>query len=100
MHGCDGPRNPLLPGLAAKTGGSGRSWLTPRPTRADLLVLSVSPVRNLEELRVMYAIIVDGGKQYKVKEGQELAIDYRDGAAGDKLTFDRVLAVGEGASLK
>lgn len=49
----------------------------------------------------MYAIIVDGGKQYKVKEGQELAIDYREGNnAGDKLTFDRVLAVGEGASLK
>ena len=48
----------------------------------------------------MYAIIVDGGKQYKVKEGQELAIDYREGNAGDKLTFDRVLALGEGAGLK
>ena len=48
----------------------------------------------------MYAIIVDGGKQYKVHEGQELTIDYRDAAAGDQLTFDRVLAAGEGASLK
>jgi large subunit ribosomal protein L21 len=44
----------------------------------------------------MYAIIADGGRQYKVEEGQELAIDFRDSAAGDKLTFDRVLAVGDG----
>ena len=44
----------------------------------------------------MYAIIADGGKQYKVEEGQELAIDYRGLKEGESLTFDRVLAVGEG----
>jgi large subunit ribosomal protein L21 len=44
----------------------------------------------------MYAIIADGGRQYKVEEGQELAIDFRDISAGDKLTFDRVLAVSDG----
>ena len=43
----------------------------------------------------MYAIITDGGHQYKVEEGQELAIDFRDISAGDKLTFDRVLAVSD-----
>ena len=48
----------------------------------------------------MYAIIVDGGRQYKVEEGQELAIDYRDLPQGESVTFDRVLAVGEGADLK
>jgi large subunit ribosomal protein L21 len=48
----------------------------------------------------MYAIIVDGGRQYKVQEGQELAIDYRDLREGDSVTFDRVLAVGEGAGMK
>jgi large subunit ribosomal protein L21 len=42
----------------------------------------------------MYAIIRDGNRQYKVEEGQELVIDYRDVPAGEKLTFDRVLAVG------
>ena len=31
----------------------------------------------------MYAIIIDGGRQYKVTEGQELVIDYRDASAGD-----------------
>jgi large subunit ribosomal protein L21 len=42
----------------------------------------------------MYAIITDGNRQYKVEEGQELVIDYRDVPAGEKVTFDRVLAVG------
>ena len=42
----------------------------------------------------MYAIIADGGRQYRVEEGQELDIDYRDSATkGDELEFDRVLAV-------
>ncbi len=41
----------------------------------------------------MYAIIEDGGHQYKVEEGQELEIDYRDISTGAELTFDRVLAV-------
>ena len=44
----------------------------------------------------MYAIIADGGRQYKVEEGQELAIDFRDISAGDKLIFDRVLALSDG----
>ena len=40
----------------------------------------------------MYAIISEGGRQFKVEEGQEFDIDYRDLAAGDQVTFDRVLA--------
>ena len=45
----------------------------------------------------MYAIISDGGRQLKVEEGQELAIDFRDAPAGQSITFDRVLAVSDGA---
>lgn len=48
----------------------------------------------------MYAIIVDGGRQYKVEEGQQLKIDYRDLTAGETVTFDRVLAVGGGDDVK
>ncbi len=48
----------------------------------------------------MYAIIQDGGRQFKVEEGQELDIDYRDASAGDSVTFDTVLAAGEGQGLK
>ena len=41
----------------------------------------------------MYAIIADGGRQYKVEEGQTLEVDLREATAGDSITFDRVLAV-------
>lgn len=44
----------------------------------------------------MYAIIADSGRQYKVEEGQELTVDFREGSAGDKLTFEKVLAVSDG----
>ena len=49
----------------------------------------------------MYAIIKTGGKQYKVKNDDILAVEKLEGEAGSKLTFDEVLAVGEeGESLK
>lgn len=41
----------------------------------------------------MYAIIVDGGRQYKVEPGQELHVDYRDVPKGESLVFSTVLAV-------
>jgi len=47
----------------------------------------------------MYAIIKDGGRQYKVSEGQELVIDYRDASSGDALEFDQVMAVSSGSKL-
>lgn len=41
----------------------------------------------------MYAIISEGGRQYRVEEGQELDIDYREAPKGGELKLDRVLAV-------
>lgn len=41
----------------------------------------------------MHAIIETGGKQFKVSEGDTLFIEKLDVAAGDSLTFDKVLAV-------
>ena len=49
----------------------------------------------------MYAIICDGGRQYKVTEGLYVDIDYRESAeTGDSIEFDRVLAVGSDDGLK
>jgi large subunit ribosomal protein L21 len=48
----------------------------------------------------MYAIIEDGGQQFKIEEGQELQIDYRDLAGGSELKFDRVLAYRDDAGLR
>jgi large subunit ribosomal protein L21 len=45
----------------------------------------------------MYAIISDSGRQFKVEQGQEVLVDYRDVPAGEKITFDRVMAVSDGA---
>ncbi|MEZ6088288.1 MAG: 50S ribosomal protein L21 [Pirellulaceae bacterium] len=42
----------------------------------------------------MYAIFVDGGKQYRAEPGQEIDIDYRDISQGESLDFPKVLAVG------
>ena len=43
----------------------------------------------------MYAIIADGGRQYKVEEGQTLEVDLREANPGDSIVFDRVLAVSD-----
>ena len=48
----------------------------------------------------MYAIFADGGRQYKVEEGQELEVDYRDVPPGEQVTFDKVLAVSAAEGLK
>ena len=41
----------------------------------------------------MYAIIVTGGKQYKVEEGQAIFVEKLDAKQGDKVTFDKVILV-------
>jgi large subunit ribosomal protein L21 len=48
----------------------------------------------------MYAIIVDGGRQYRVEPGMELTVDYRDTPQGESLQFSKVLAVGGEGGLK
>lgn len=44
----------------------------------------------------MDAIIVTGGKQYKVAEGDTIYIEKLPQEAGDTVTFDRVLALLDG----
>lgn len=44
----------------------------------------------------MYAIIATGGKQYKVSEGDIVRIEKLGAEAGEKVTFDDVLAVSDG----
>ncbi len=41
----------------------------------------------------MYAIIVTGGKQYKVEEGKSIFVEKLDAKQGDKVTFDKVVLV-------
>ena len=47
----------------------------------------------------MYAVIVSGGKQHRVVEGETLKLEKLDLATGDTINFDKVLMVGEGADV-
>lgn len=48
----------------------------------------------------MYAVIVTGGKQYKVAEGEFLKVEKLEVGAGESITFDRVLLVANGEDVK
>ncbi len=47
----------------------------------------------------MYAVIVTGGKQYKVSEGDTIFVEKLEAQEGEVVTFDTVLAVSDGDAL-
>ncbi len=42
----------------------------------------------------MYAVVVTGGKQHRVREGDLVQIEKIEGEVGAKVSFDRVLMLG------
>jgi len=48
----------------------------------------------------MYAVIVTGGKQYRVKEGDVLAVEKLDLEPGRKAHFDRILLIEDGDTVQ
>jgi large subunit ribosomal protein L21 len=48
----------------------------------------------------MYAVIKTGGKQYRVAPGQAIKVESIDAEAGSEVTFDQVLAIGDGAEVR
>ncbi len=48
----------------------------------------------------MYAVIMTGGKQHRVVEGETLKVELLDAVTGDKIDFNEVLMIGEGADVK
>ena len=48
----------------------------------------------------MYAIIVTGGKQYKVSEGDVIYVEKLNVNEGDSISIDEVIAVSDGENLK
>ncbi len=48
----------------------------------------------------MYAVIVSGGKQHRVKEGETLKLEKLEVETGGTIEFDRVLLVGNGDDIK
>lgn len=47
----------------------------------------------------MYAVIVTGGKQYKVSEGDTLFVEKLGVEEGSTVTFDQVLMTGDGENV-
>jgi large subunit ribosomal protein L21 len=64
---------------------------TLRPFRRTLRLL---------ESQTMYAVIVTGGKQYRVSEGTVVRIEKLDAEAGSNVEFDKVLLVANGDQVK
>ncbi|MCJ7501394.1 50S ribosomal protein L21, partial [bacterium] len=48
----------------------------------------------------MYAVIETGGKQYRVNQGDIIKVEKLTADVGEKVDFDRILLVGEGADVK
>jgi len=49
---------------------------------------------------MMYAVIVTGGKQYRVKEGQTLKLEKLEVEQNKSIDFDKILMVAEGDDVK
>ena len=57
---------------------------------------SESVIKERQVQQLMQAIIVTGGKQYNVSEGDTLLNETLDVNAGDAVVFDQVLAIVDG----
>ncbi|MCE4370994.1 50S ribosomal protein L21 [Xanthomonas hortorum] len=48
----------------------------------------------------MYAVLVTGGKQYRVAQGETLRVEKLEVEAGDEIKFDTVLMLGDSDGIK
>ncbi|OEY66643.1 50S ribosomal protein L21 [Marinobacter sp. X15-166B] len=48
----------------------------------------------------MYAVIVSGGKQHRVKEGETLKLEKLEVETGGSVDFDRVLLIADGDNVQ
>ena len=48
----------------------------------------------------MYAVVVTGGKQYRVEEGQTLKVEKLEVATGESVDLEKVLLIGNGDDVK
>src|SRR5436190_16112168 len=61
-----------------------------RPTRGSCVQ------NNYRGIQVMYAVVVTGGKQYRVMQGETLRVEKIDAEAGKSIDFTDVLLLGDG----
>ena len=73
-----------------------RGEIPPNLTAPD----SETVIKERQVQQEMQAIIVTGGKQYIVSEGDTLFIEKLEAEAGEAVVFDRVLAIVDGENTK
>jgi large subunit ribosomal protein L21 len=89
------------------------SWFTRKSLVSGIKRVKTPPDgQRREELQYMYAIIVTGGKQYRVSEGDKIRVEKLDAEEGSAVEIKEVLLLGrddgpvtgtplvEGASVK
>ena len=59
----------------------------------------VLPKNNYRGIPVMYAVIVTGGKQYRVMKGEVLRVELLDVEPGNSVEIDNVLLLGDGEKI-
>ena len=63
------------------------------------MAASAASAASMKNADNTYAVVSDGGRQYRVMEGQELEIDFRHVPAGGEVVFEDVLAVSKAGQL-
>lgn len=48
----------------------------------------------------MYAVMVTGGKQYRVAQGEKLRVEKLEVEEGNEITFDNILMLGDSDGIK
>lgn len=48
----------------------------------------------------MYAVVVTGGKQYRVMTGETIRVEKLETEAGQEVKFDQILMLGDGEGIK
>ncbi len=81
--------------MCGQPGSSLTFWAFPFILRA----FSGIPEFSLLEV-LMYAVIENGGKQYRVAVGDKLRLEKIEAEPGSELTLDRVLMLGEGSDAR
>jgi len=65
-------------------------------TRAAGISYNFRSLASFSDGNTMYAVIQTGGKQYRVKSGEQLRVELLPAEGGAAVSFDRVLMLGEG----
>src|SRR5690606_939545 len=72
------PETPIIPLLSTLDGGQAHR---------------ITTESNTKRLH-MYAVLVTGGKQYRVAQGETLRVEKLEAEAGNEITFDNILMLG------